>query len=91
MPHERLVSRRRSSRLGAPHFREPPPTTLTNFVEAALGTRVKKTASMPSMGQCEAHPIFFLNLGHGGNPIARSLASLSTSKVCTSSQRLQRQ
>src|SRR5215216_1973101 len=30
-------------------------------------------------------------LGHGGNPIARSLASLSTSKVWTSSQRVQRQ
>jgi hypothetical protein len=86
------VSRRRSSsRLGAHHFREPPPTTLTNFVEAAPGTRVKKTASMPSIVQRDAYPIFFFNLGHGGNPIARSLASLSTSKVWISSQRLQRQ
>jgi hypothetical protein len=46
---------------------------------------------MRSMGQREAHPIFFLNSGHGGNPMARSLASLSTSKVWISSQRVQRQ
>jgi hypothetical protein len=64
---------------------------LPNFVEAALGTRVKKTASVRSWGQREAHPIFFFDLGHGGNPIARSLASLSTSKVWISSQRVQRQ
>jgi hypothetical protein len=92
MSHERWVSRRRSSsRLGAPHLREPPPTRPKNFVEAALGTRLKKTASVRSMGQREAHPIFFLDSGHGGNPIARSLASLSTSKVWTSSQQVQRQ
>jgi hypothetical protein len=92
MSHERWVSlRRSSSRLGAPHLREPPPTTPTNFVEAALGTQVKKTASVRSMCQREAHPIFFFNLGHGGKPIARSLASLSTSKVWISSQRVQRQ
>src|SRR5215217_8567836 len=56
MSHERWVSRSRSPRLGAPHSREPPPMTFTNFVVAALGTRVKKTASMHSMGQREAHP-----------------------------------
>jgi hypothetical protein len=88
----RLVSRgAQEVKLAAHHAREPPPTTFTNFVEASLGTRVNKTASIPSMGQREAQPIFFLNSGHGGSPIARSLASLSTSKVCTSSQRMQRQ
>jgi hypothetical protein len=55
------------------------------------GARVKKTASMRSMGQPETHLIFFFSPGRGGNPMACSLASLSTSKVCTSSQRLQRQ
>jgi hypothetical protein len=43
------------------------------------GTRVNEAATACCTGQGEAHPIFFLNLGHGGNPIARSLASLSTS------------
>ena len=76
----RLVSRgAQEVKLAAHHAREPPPTTFTNFVEAAPSTRVKKTASVRSMGQGEAHPIFFFTSGHGGNPIARSLASLSTS------------
>ena len=40
---------------------------------------MNKAATARCIGQREAYPSRFLASGHGGNPIARSLASLSTS------------
>ena len=40
----------------SPSLARAPPTTPTNFVEAAPGTQVKKTASVRSMVQREVHP-----------------------------------